>query len=182
MKVLLSLLVLMQFAVVATSAATPGQIVADDDITAHPPEVLNEELKVFESVGEGIQVIMAVCQDQPDCTFAISESEIDKLIETLDRRISQLAHAREGTVEPGYIELLDEYRDTREQYAMYRREIQDITRAIEEGTFHAEESLSGFEPEPYEEDELPALWEPQYRHEGLTLDMFEDVDEPLPFD
>jgi hypothetical protein len=181
MKALISLIIVMQFSAFAAQAATAGQIVTGD-VTAHSPDALNEELKVFESVGEGIQVIMAVCQDQPDCTFAISGNEIERLIETLDDRISQIDSAlHEGDIGQNYMELLDEYRDTREQYALYRREIQDITRAIEEGTFYVEDALPDASTDPYDE-ELPALWEPRYRHDGLSLDMFEDADEPLPFD
>lgn len=161
-------------------AATPGQIIVGDDIAGYPPEIFSDELSVFGSVGEGIQVIMAVCQDQPDCTFAISDSEIAKLIETLDNRIDQLDSIRQEG--PIYGELLEEYRDMRSQYAMYRREIEDITRAIEEGTFYAEEPIPDFEQDVYEDDIFAAPREPRYRHEGLTLDMFEDIDEPLPFE
>lgn len=181
MKTITNLLLLLSFISSSVYAATAGQIIVGDDVSQHSPETLAEELDVFESIGEGIQVIMAVCQDQPDCILAISDDEIEKLIDTLDRRISQLNQIRQEEVTGVYDELLDEYRGTREQYAMYRREVEDIARAIEEGAFYAEPALPEFETDVFDDD-LPVRWEPRYRHEDLTLDMFEDIDKPLPFD
>ena len=183
----------------AAKAATEGKILAPDSVDPADSGKHAGELAVFESVGQGIQLSLANCSDRSDCEPVLSEDELATLIQTLDARIEQL-NAAEPESEREVDRLINKYRQTRQQYALYMEELRDIQRDIREmadeevpaarpaDDIQAESAPeSKPEPEPKLEqsarkDPVPepkASTKPQYENEEFSLDQFEDADEPI---
>jgi len=175
---------------VAAQAATEGRILPETEVDPAAGSELAGELAVFESVGQGIALSLAVCEDAAGCDPMLSEDELAKLIETLDSRIDQLNSFEESAeTAAGYDSLLNEYRQTREDYALYMKELRDIKRGVKE---FAEEEIPAettAEPEPAPEPERAAQKvpppepraqpKPKFDNEGFNIEAFEDVDEPI---
>lgn len=167
-------------------AATEGRILSGHEIEPAAGGEMAGELAVFESVGQGIELSLAACGQAPDCTPALSETELAKLIETLDSRIDRLNNFDEST-EAGvdYDSLLNNYRRTREVYALYMRELRDIRRGVadfaeeeiveepvtKEAAVSRPEKSARLAPEP----EQPP--KPKFKNEDYSIETFEDVDE-----
>jgi hypothetical protein len=162
---------LLALGAVAAHAVTPGRILSDLEATGADPAALASELEVFEAIRQGIVISLAVCEGQPDCTPAVSDLEIDRLIQVLNARIEHLS-GLQGSEEAAadYSDLLDEYQEEREKYALFRQELQDIGRPIEEVGTAAEEA-----PEA-PSAEKAAAGSPE---EEIDIELFEDVGEEL---
>ncbi|MDZ7736349.1 MAG: hypothetical protein U5P41_09775 [Gammaproteobacteria bacterium] len=172
----------------AAQAATEGRILSEGEVDPAASNQLAGELEVFESVAQGIALSLAVCDEVAGCDPMLSEDELAKLIETLDSRIDQLNSFEESAeTAAGYDSLLNEYRQTRENYALYMKELRDIKRGVKE---FAEEEIPAEtttepEPAPSPEPEKAARVEPppepkqKFRNEEFDVDFFEDVDEPV---
>lgn len=172
----------------AAQAATEGRILSETEVDPAAGSELAGELAVLESVGQGIALSLAVCEEAAGCEPMLSEDELAKLIETLDSRIDQLNSFEESAeTATGYDSLLNEYRQTREDYALYMKELRDIKRGVKE---FAEEEIPAettaeTEPAPSPEPEKAARVEPppapkpKFSNEEFDVDFFEDVDEPI---
>lgn len=171
----------------ATHAATAGRILSKNEVDPAASAALAGELAVFESVAQGIALSLAVCESERVCNPALSENELAKLIETLDDRIDQLSTVDESiNTGSDYDSLLNEYRRTRETYALYMRELQDARRGVPE---YAEEEIVK-EPRIQEPaapvaeksarlavpEEEPAP-RPKFRNDDYSIEYFEDADE-----
>lgn len=172
----------------AAQAATEGRILSEGEVDPAASNQLAGELAVFESVGQGIALSLAVCDEAIGCDPMLSEDELTKLIETLDSRIDQLTSVEEtAATADNYDSLLNEYRQTRQEYALYMKELRDIKRGVKD---FAEEEIPAetvSEPAPPPEPEKAARAEPEpppapkpkFRNEEFDVEFFEDVDEPI---
>lgn len=180
------------------SAATEGRILSGEAVNPQASEQLSGEIAVFQSVGQGIQLSLAACADRPGCEPVLSEDELAKLIQTLDKRIEQLNAAGQSAEQPPNVDrLIDEYRQTRQQYATYMQQLRDVQQGLKE---FAEEEVpaktpadeqqaapSESAPEPEKsarKESAPAPQakpepEPEFKNEGFSIESFEDVDEPI---
>ncbi len=173
-------------------AATEGRILSENDIDPAEGDKLSGELAVFESVGQGIRLSLAACADTAGCEPVLSEDELATLIQTLENRIDQLNAVDDSAdTGAGYDSLIDEYRQTREAYALYMRELQDIRRGVREfaeeempAESPADEQTPSPPPEPEQSaratpPEPEARPEPAFENEDFDIESFEDVDEPI---
>lgn len=161
-------------------AATEGRIYAPHEVDPAATGTLSGELSVFESVAQGIALSLAACEGRSDCSPALSEDELSQLIRTLDQRIEQLnTYDAQADTGAEYDSLLNNYRQTRDSYALYLRELQDVRQNIRE--FAEEDAIK--EPvaeKPAPEPEKAARAEPpkpKFRNEAYSIEIFEDVDE-----
>jgi len=168
---------------VTAQAATEGRILSGNEIDPAAGGELAGEIEVLESVAQGIALSLAICEESAaGCRNIVSEDELAKLIETIDTRLDQL-NSFEQTAEtaPNYDEILNQYRETREQYAVYMRELQDIGRAAEQELVEEElppepEIIEPPQAEPKQtvEKEPP---QPKFENEEFDISDFADVDE-----
>lgn len=187
------LTVMLAFTTVAVQAASPGRILSADELVSHSETELAGELAIFESVGEGIALSLAVCADNVSCQPVLSEPELAKLIETLDIRIQHLRSlpADVRSVNDGD-DLLNDYQQTRQQYALYMRELRDIKAADNlDAEIEAQGRPSRSRPAepvtPTKTAESAVMHEPtpprpKFRNEGFDLEAFEDADELIRSD
>ena len=185
---LLTVNLLLIIGMAAAQAATEGRILSENEVDPAAGNALAGELAVFESVGQGIALSLAVCDEAGNCDPMLSEDELAKLIETLDARIDQLTAVEEtSATADNYDSLLNEYRQTRQEYALYMKELRDIKRGVQE---FAEEEIPAettSEPEPppkpeqaaRAEPEPPPAPKPKFKNEEFDVEFFEDVDEPI---
>jgi len=175
------------------SAATEGRILSGNEVNPSASEQLSDEIAVFQSVGQGIQLSLAACADRPGCEPMLSEDELAQLIQTLDKRIEQLNAAGESAEQTANVDrLIKEYRQTRQQYATYMQELRDIQRGLKDmaeeevpAKTPADEQQAVSSPKPDKSaqkttaPEPKAKPEPKIDNEGFSIDSFEDVDEPI---
>lgn len=141
-----------------------ARILSGSDIASQPLEAFNAELAVFNSVAQGIELQLAICEIEDDCAPAVARTEVAKMIETLDVRINQISgleSAADST--DGLADVLNEYRAAREQYAGYMRDLQSLPATVP--------ATPPATQQPTRSPVAPA---------APSMDFFEDVDEPLP--
>ncbi len=169
-------------------AASSARLLPAEELGADAAGQLAGELAVFESIGEGIAISLAVCADAINCEPALSEAELSQLLDTIDRRIRHL-----DEVEAGNTALINEYQQTRQQYALYLRELrnlgQDAVRRLESdaeangGAEAEDQPAAEAEPEPEQTAELPRQpARPKYDNSNYDLEYFEDADELIRSD
>ena len=170
----------------AAHAATEGRILSEGEVDLAASNQLAGELAVFESVGQGIALSLAVCDETAGCDPMLSEDELAKLIETLDNRIDQLTSVEETTeTADNYDSLLNEYRQTRQEYALYMKELRDIKRGVKDFAEEQVPAKTTTEPAPPPKPEKAARTEPppapkpKFRNKEFDVEAFEDVDEPI---
>lgn len=187
------LTVILALATMAVQAVSPDRILSADELVSRSESELAGELIIFESVGEGIALSLAVCADNVSCQPALSEPELAKLIETLDSRIQHLRSlAPDAQSVNDRDSLLSDYQQTRQQYALYMRELRDIKAADTlDAEIEAEARSSRSEtadtvtpsaPAISAEVQQPAPPKPKFRNEGIELEAFEDADELIRSD
>lgn len=182
------LLAILMFSLITppVMAVSSARLLPADELGADAAGQLAGELMVFESIGEGIAISLAVCADAIDCEPALSEAELSQLLDTIDRRIQHL-----DAVEEGNAALIDEYQQTRQQYALYLRELrnlgQDAVRRLEseadsDGSAETEDQPAA-EAEPEQTAERPPQpARPKYDNSDYDLEYFEDADELIRSD
>ncbi len=143
------------------SAATMGEILKDDIAPAADAIVLMAEANLFDTIGKGIALSIAQCEGIDNCTPAVNKDELEKIISTLDTRISSLSERHEETGETELEAILIAYADARESYTQYIDKL---------ATFSVAEDLT--EPvDVFADDEESASDE--------AFDVFRDLDEEL---
>ncbi len=178
------------------AAATEGRILSGEAVDPQSREQLASEIAVFQSVGQGIRLSLAACADRPGCEPMLSEDELAQLIQTLDKRIEQLKAAGQSAEKAANVDrLVNEYRQTRQQYATYMQELRDVQQELKDFAEEAvpaetpadEQQAEPSAPSPKPEKsaqqtsapETKAQPEPEFNNEGFSIDSFEDVDEPI---
>jgi hypothetical protein len=91
--------------------------------------LFEEDLTLFGTIGQGIALSLAQCEEIEGCAPNISEAELNELIEQLDGRITELERRLEeaDVSDRGQLEtLLAGYRAELENFNNYRNELQDF--------------------------------------------------------
>lgn len=135
--------------------------------------LLNNETKVFQSIGMGIALSLAQCEGIDLCSLTVEENEIRELLKALESRIGSLILKQEESEDPAAIDnVLTAYMNERDSYNAHLEKLQSITSTLdtdsdlleEPDTFEADfpvesardEELLDYlnELEAFEDDEL----------------------------
>ena len=119
-----SLLVALLFTSVQLSAAT---ILSAEEADSASNEALQSEVALFKSIRDGITLSMALCEGNADCQPNVSEDELTRLLETLDRRIDGLAQRQLGGEDSALADLMVAYVDEREGYAEFLSNMTEVS-------------------------------------------------------
>lgn len=159
-----------------------AEILPDPGVTEYEPSEVAAELDQFEAVGDGIVLTLAACEEEPHCVTAMSTHELARLIDRIQRRIEHLEQRRDedGRLDEPYGRFLERYRTLHDRYAEYLRQVRIVALRIDEDSLEqAWEDLLDFgfvEPEPEAGPDVPSP------NDQITLQRFEDADEPMPID
>ena len=128
------LIIIMQFVIMVSmpvlSASTDVldiNEVANADITT-----LLDDAKMFDTIGMGIALSIALCEGKDGCDPTVNENEIGQLIEALDKRIEGVV-SRQQNSEEDLTNIITAYVDTKEKYADYMDRLSKITKSPEPG-------------------------------------------------
>ena len=130
--------------------------------------LLQDETRVFQSIGMGIALSIAQCDGIDLCSLTVEEDEIQELINTLNDRIDSLVLKQEEAEDPvGFDKVLTAYINERESYTAHLDKLKSITSTLDFSNDLLEESeVTDFPVESARNEELQ-----NYLNE---LDVFED--------
>lgn len=162
----------------ATEAGDSGErggqsFMTEGDPRELEPDELQSEIGVLRAVGEGLLLVLAACEDEPHCVTGVAEREIRSLLMEIERRIAVLEGEQglspeHGRILSGYIELRELFGRVADQFISVRDTVE-----VEE--------LEGHWSDHFAEDNLiEGADKLDFLNEHVTLERFEDVDEPLP--
>ena len=152
-------------------AASIGEILKDDIVSEADAEVLMGEANLFETIRKGIALSIALCTDIEDCVPSVNRQELERIIGTLDTRISSLSQRHEETGDTELEQILISYADTREAYSQFIEII---------GTFSTGEEV--FDPEATFGDEDFLGEEQEAVGFDEQFDVFSDSEDDLEDD
>ena len=131
---------------------------------------LLDDTKVFNTIGMGIALSIALCDVSEICDPTVNEDEIGQLIEALDRRIEGVV-TRQQNSEEELTPVITAYVDTKEKYTDYLQRLSKIARSEPtQDEFTEEEDLFS------DED---ALTEDEY---SVFADADEDIEDDIDLD
>jgi hypothetical protein len=175
--------------------AATGRILSEVEAQQADTAALTSEAELFKSIGTGISLSLSQCEEQNVCNPNVSKDELGHLLDTLDKRINDLA-ARQEQKQGDYTDVLTAYVDQRENYQHYQAELDRISGGAagggeedlgkdsfgETGT-SAETKTTPTKTAPTEtatvkKPKPPAKKQKAGGSEG-GLDVFSDVDKPL---
>ena len=134
-----------------------GRILDDTEASLADVTALTAEAELFNSIGMGIALAIYQCEEESACRPNVSKAEVGHLLNTLDKRISDLA-TREQEQQGVFTDVITVYVNHREDYLRYQSEL---------NKFADDEVLA-------EGDVFSASGAP-----GVDLSIFSDVDAPL---
>tara|TARA_R110002096_G_C14642952_1_gene725697 strand:+ start:1559 stop:2137 length:579 start_codon:yes stop_codon:yes gene_type:complete len=94
--------------------------------------LLENETKVFQSIGMGIALSLAQCEGVDLCSLTVEEAEIRELLKALESRIGSLILKQEEAEDPAGIDnVLTAYMNERDSYNAHLEKLQSITSAFD---------------------------------------------------
>jgi hypothetical protein len=125
-----SLILMMPFSIMVSmpvlSAST--DVLDINEITNADMSTLLDDTKVFNTIGMGIALSIALCDGKEICDPTVDENEIGQLIETLDKRIEGVV-TRQQNSEEELTNIITAYVDTKEKYTDYMDRLSKITKS-----------------------------------------------------
>jgi exonuclease VII small subunit len=103
-----------------------NEILEQVEVQEAEAKVLEAEAAIFKSIGMGLAISLAHCDEDTDCNIAISETEIEKLLITLNDRINGLVLRLESG-DTNIEDALVMYANQRDQYIQYQETLADMT-------------------------------------------------------
>ncbi|HEY5703032.1 MAG TPA: hypothetical protein VIV20_06130 [Gammaproteobacteria bacterium] len=128
-----------------------NEILEQVEVQEAEAKVLEAEAAMFKSIGMGLAISLAHCDENTDCNIAVSETEIEKLLNTLNDRINGLVLRLESG-DTNIEDALVMYANQRDQYIQYQETLADMT--PETGAASGEVNLSIFEDAEITEEKL----------------------------
>src|SRR3989304_1979899 len=110
------------FLMPALGFPAPGRILDDNEASLADATALTAEAELFKSIGMGIALAIYQCGEESACRPYVSKDELGHLLNTLDKRISDLA-AREQEQQGAFTEVITVYVNQREDYLRYQNEL-----------------------------------------------------------
>ena len=154
-----SLILMMPFCIMISvpvySAST--DVLDINEITNADMSTLLDDTKVFNTIGMGIALSIALCDGREICDPTVDENEIGQLIETLDKRIEGVV-TRQQNSEEELTNIITAYVDTKEKYTDYMDRLSKITKSpvVEEDLDLGDEDIFA-DDEAMTEDEYSAF-------------------------
>lgn len=168
-------------------AAVPpalANLLPDAEVTQYEPDRIEEELESLEALGDGLVLTMAACEEQPHCITALSEHELARLILRIQSRVEYIDSIRaadDRELEAPYDAFREDYVVLRDRYAQYLQQVRQLALRINAEELEGDwEDILDFglaDSEP--EDTGPQVPSP---NDQLTLDRFQDANEPMPIE
>jgi hypothetical protein len=128
-----------------------NEILEQVEVQEAEAKVLEAEAAMFKSIGMGLAISLAHCDEDTDCNIAVSETEIEKLLNALNDRINGLVLRLESG-DTNIEDALVMYANQRDQYIQYQETLADLT--PETGAASGEVDLSIFEDAEITEEKL----------------------------
>lgn len=107
-----------------------------DDVEQSELTLLQDETKVFQSIGMGIALSLAECEDVDLCSLTVEENEIKELLKALESRISALVLKQEDAKDSSGIDnILTAYMNERDSYNAHLEKLRSITSILDADAF-----------------------------------------------
>ncbi|NIN35932.1 MAG: hypothetical protein GWO08_15965 [Gammaproteobacteria bacterium] len=103
-----------------------NEILEQVEVQEAEAKVLEAEAAIFKSIGMGLAMSLAHCDEDTDCNIAVSETEIEKLLNTLNDRINGLVLRLESG-DTNIEDALVMYANQRDQYIQFQETLADMT-------------------------------------------------------
>ena len=100
-------------------AAPQGEILSEEIATSADTSVLMAEANLFNTIRKGITLSIAHCEGLDICVPDANRVEVERIIDTLDTRISSLVQRHEETGEAELEAILIAYADARDGYSEF---------------------------------------------------------------
>lgn len=98
-------------------AAVTGQILPDETFAEADADSLKAEARLFVRIKDGVMLTLAECEISADaCSPSVGIREVERLLETIDMRITMLTERYTETGNPELEKALLVYADAREGY------------------------------------------------------------------
>ncbi|MFQ5661318.1 MAG: hypothetical protein ACE5GZ_12915 [Gammaproteobacteria bacterium] len=150
-----------------TAAAALGEILTDDVAAGADASALMAEENLFETLRKGIALSFARCEGIELCVPAVNRDELERIVNTLDSRITTISQRHDETGEKDLEEVLIAYAGTRDAYSQFMVKLEEM--APEEG--------AGGEEDLFSDEELPGEGEEGNAAGGENTDVFKDFSE-----
>lgn len=128
-----------------------NEILEQVEVQEAEAKVLEAEAAMFKSIGMGLAISLAHCDEDTDCNIAVSETEIEKLLNALNDRINGLVLRLESG-DTNIEDALVMYANQRDQYIQYQETLAEMT--PETGAASGKVDLSIFEDADITEEKL----------------------------
>jgi hypothetical protein len=162
-------------------SAIASPLLPKPTVTAFDPGRVRAEIEQLRSVADGIELTLAVCSEQKHCVTAMAPHEVERSIDLIQSRIDHLQRVRD---DPGeelsktHRGFLARYRELQKRYIGYLDRVRQVTRRVAADELDKDwEELLTFAPKEAKKDQGPDVPE---ANKEVTLDRFNDVNEPLP--
>tara|TARA_R110000782_G_scaffold137977_3_gene230427 strand:+ start:780 stop:1364 length:585 start_codon:yes stop_codon:yes gene_type:complete len=114
------------------SVNVPAVILNTEEAEQADLILLEDEAKVFQSIGLGIALSLAQCDGIDLCSLTVEEGEIRELLKTLESRIGNLILKQEEAEDPaGVDDVLTAYMNERDSYHAHLEKLQRITNTLD---------------------------------------------------
>ncbi|GJM05255.1 MAG: hypothetical protein DHS20C09_12460 [marine bacterium B5-7] len=114
------------------SVNVPAVILNTEEAEQADLILLEDEAKVFQSIGLGIALSLAQCDGIDLCSLNVEEGEIRELLKTLESRVGSLILKQEEAEDPaGVDDVLTAYMNERDSYHAYLEKLQRITNTLD---------------------------------------------------
>lgn len=141
--------------------------------------LLQDETKVFQSIGMGIALSLAQCDGVDLCSLTVEESEIRELLKALESRIGTLVLKQEEAEDPaGLNDVLTAYMDERDSYNAHLEKLISITSTLDDDIDLLDEAIESEADFPVESAKNEELLDYMNDLEAFEDDELED-DEDL---
>ena len=100
-------------------AAPQGEILSEEIANSADTSVLMAEANLFNTIRQGITLTIAYCEGLDSCVPDANRVEVERIIDTLDTRISSLVQRHEETGEVELETILIAYADARDGYSEF---------------------------------------------------------------
>ena len=120
----------MQFSIMVSMPVLSASIDVLDvnEVSSADITTLLDDTKVFNTIGMGIALSIALCDGKDVCDPTVNENEIGQLIEALDKRIEGVV-TRQQNSEEELTNIITAYVDTKEKYTDYMDRLSKITKS-----------------------------------------------------
>ncbi len=113
------MLLLLQLSSSGVDAAPRGEILSEEIASSADTSVLMAEANLFNTIRQGITLTIAYCEGLDSCVPDANRVEVERIIDTLDTRISSLVQRHEETGEAELETILIAYADARDGYTEF---------------------------------------------------------------